>query len=159
MDHCADPTLISLYFQVVLSVILSVAVAAPQFLVDTPEVNAAKAQFYSAYNAALAATTAGQPAAAPVAADADGIVPYIHEEIEAEPYVHVEIPAEPYIHKGGAAVAAEAPIAVAEQPAAPAFNFNLDNTVYNNIPVQQVAFTGTCYNWRGEGVPCRTNFN
>jgi len=116
-------------------------------------VNAAKAQFFSAYNAALTATAA-QPVA--VAADATGVVPYIHEEIEAEPYIHVEVPAEPYVHQEGDS----APVAVAEQPAAaPVINnpvFNLDSTAF--APVQQVAFAGGCYNWKGEGVPCRTVF-
>jgi hypothetical protein len=81
------------HFQIVLSVFIGMAVAAPQFLVDTPEVNAAKAQFFAAYNAAVAATGPVQPAAD--VADAG----YVHEEIAAEPYVHIEIPAEPYIHQ------------------------------------------------------------
>ena len=36
---------------------------------------------------------------AAAASAAPQIVPYVHEEIEAEPYVHQEIPAEPYVHE------------------------------------------------------------
>ena len=141
-------------YQIVLSVIVSLASAAPQFLADTPEVNAAKAQFFAAYNSAFAA------AAAPVQQVDDTSVPalgYVHDEIVAEPYVHVDIPAEPYIHQEGPSD--ETYVAVAEQPAGYVNNpaYTLDNSYFNN-PVQQVAYAGGCYNWKGEGVPCRTTF-
>jgi len=122
-------------------------------LLDTPEVEAAKQQFYAAYNSALAATASG-PAPVVVAASVDDTsapvaLPYLHEEIEAEPYIHVDIPAEPYVHEEPAEGLDDVSVAVA----GPVIN----NPVFAG-PVQQVAYTGGCYNYRGEGVPCRTIF-
>ncbi len=120
-------------------------------MIDTPEVEAAKQQFYAAYNSALAATASG-PAPVVVAASVDdssapAALAYVHQEIEAEPYIHEEIPAEPYIH--------EEPVEGLDTGAvvAPVIN----NPVIAG-PVQQVAYTGGCYNFRGEGVPCRSVF-
>ena len=134
--------------------------ALPQFYIaDTPEVQAAKQQFAAAWNAAAqrnavpvapihnVAPIAPVAPVAPVAVAAnyeDGqtwpeAVPYVHEEIAAEPYVHIEGPS------GEAAPVAPvaAPIAPIA-PVAPVINYN------NNL--------GGCYNWKGEGVPCRTQF-
>merc|ERR1712012_1235858 len=110
--------------------LLGAANALPQYYIaDTPEVQAAKNQFAQAYN--LAASRAAAPSAVPVnVEDPSNYSP------AAEPYIHEEIPAVPYVHIGGKNSAQAAPV----QPAAPA------------------TFTGTCYNWRGEGVPCRKQF-
>jgi hypothetical protein len=147
----------SFFFQIVLSVIVTLASAAPQFLADTPEVNAAKAQFFSAYNQAFAASAPTQQVAD--AENSPNAISYVHEDIEAEPYIHVEIPAEPYIHQEGPADDGVVPVAAPQQAAAYVNNpvFSLDTQAYNG-PVQQSTFTGGCYNWKGEGVPCRTTF-
>lgn len=129
--------------------------ALPQFYIaDTAEVQAAKAQFAAAWNAAaqrntIAPTPIAAPAFAPVAAPApvvntaglyeDGetwpeAVPYVHEEIAAEPYVHIEGPSAP------AAPVAPVVAPVATPVAAP--------VTFNTV-------AGGCYNWKGEGVPCR----
>lgn len=130
---------------------MSLAAAAPQFLADTPEVNAAKAQFFAAYNQAFAASAPTQPEleASPNA------LAYVHDNIEAEPYVHIEIPAEPYVHIEGP----EDNSAPAQQTQQNQVYINNPAFTFDNSPVQQVAYTGGCYNWKGEGVPCRTNFN
>ena len=141
--------------------------ALPQFYIaDTPEVQAAKAQFAAAWNAAaqrnavpvapihnvapvapVAPTARVAPAfnAAPVVAGnyEDGqtwpeAVPYVHEEIAAEPYVHQE----PALNE-----------AVAAPVVAPTFNAAPVAPIAPVAPVQ-----GGCYNWKGEGVPCRTQF-
>merc|ERR1712083_33194 len=127
---------------------LAMASAAPQFYIaDTPEVQAAKAQFAAAWNAAaqrnavapvpVAAPVAPVAAAynfAPVVAAAPVATARLYEDgqtwPEAEPYVHEEIAAEPYVHIEPAHVAA-APVA----------------------PVAPVA--AGCFNWKGESVPCR----
>ena len=143
--------LVYIFLQIILSVVVSLAAAAPQFLADTPEVNAAKSQFFAAYNQAFAASAPTQPEleASPNA------LAYQHENIDAEPYVHVEIPAEPYVHIDGPSDDSAAPAQQFQQAEVyvnnPAFSFD-------NSPVQQVAYSGGCYNWKGEGVPCRTNF-
>merc|ERR1712018_790573 len=142
--------------------------ALPQYyLADTPEVQAAKNQFAQAYN--LAASRAAAPSAVPVnVEDPSNYSP------AAEPYVHEEIPAEPYVHIGGKNSAQAAPVQQAapayQQPAAPAYNpvqaagpaynLNLGFPGYNQPyqPAAPATFTGTCYNWRGEGVPCRKQF-
>merc|ERR1712133_26443 len=117
----------------------------PQYyLADTPEVQAAKNQFAQAYN--LAASRAAAPSAVPVNVEdpsnySPAAEPYIHEEIPAVPYVHEEIAAEPYV-----------------QIAGPAYNLNFGYPGYNQPAAAPATFTGTCYNWRGEGVPCRKQF-
>merc|ERR1712083_343528 len=100
---------------------LAMASAAPQFYIaDTPEVQAAKAQFAAAWNAAAQRNAvAPVPVAAPVATAGlyeDGQTwpeaePYVHEEIAAEPYVHIE-PA----HVAAAPVAPAAPVVQAAAP-------------------------------------------
>jgi len=121
------------------------------FIADTPEVQAAKAQFAAAFDVAQRNTIAHvDPIAAaydyaPVApmvhaapVNTVGLLedgqtwpmaePYIHEEIPAEPYIHMEEPyihmEEPYVHMEPAYV--ETPIA----PVAPAGPMN-----YNFAPV------------------------
>merc|ERR1739840_65618 len=80
-------------------VFATLAVAAhalPQYYIaDTPEVQAAKAQFAAAWNAAAARN------AAPVAPIHHAAAPYVHVDIPAEPYVHEEIEAEPYQYIAG----------------------------------------------------------
>ena len=131
--------------------------ALPQFYIaDTPEVQAAKQQFAAAWNAAAQRNAVPvAPIHAPVApiapvAPVVNVAPANYEDgepwPEAVPYVHEEIPAEPYVHIEGpsaqaAPVAPVAPIAPIA-PAAPVYTNNL----------------GGCYNWKGEGVPCRTQF-
>jgi hypothetical protein len=54
-----------------------------------------------------------------------------------------------------------APVAVATAATAPVINnpaFQLNNAVFSAPVVGQLPFAGTCYNWKGEGVPCRTVF-
>lgn len=132
--------------------------ALPQFYIaDTAEVQAAKAQFAAAWNAAAQRNTIAptpiaapvvapvQVAAAPVQVNTAGLfedgetwpeaLPYVHEEIAAEPYVHIEGPSAP------AAPVAPVVAPVATAPVAAPITFN--------------AATGGCYNWKGEGVPCR----
>merc|ERR1712226_1555443 len=140
----------------VILAIIGMSHALPQYyLADTPEVQAAKNQFAQAYN--LAASRAAAPSAVPVNVEdpsnySPAAEPYIHEEIPAVPYVHEEVAAEPYVHIGGK----NAPV----QAAGPAYNLNLGFPGYNQPyqPAAPATFTGTCYNWRGEGVPCRKQF-
>merc|ERR1712061_662806 len=136
---------------------LAVACNAQYYIADTPEVQAAKAQFAAAWNEAAQRNTihpvapVAAPIAAPVAVAApvaaglyeDGetypaAVPYVHEEIAAEPYVHQEIPAEPYVYIGGPAAPVAAPVAPVAAP------------VQFAAPVQS-----GCLNFKGEAVPCR----
>ena len=141
-------------------------------MADTPEVTAAKQAFAAAYNEAARAAAAASPYAAAhqaaPEAEAPAAVPYQHVEVPAEPYVHIE----PQYDLLGNVIgqASAAPVA----PAAPVYN---NNPVYQQYqayqpaqPVQPAASAynlayaegnavGGCYNWRGEGVPCRTNFN
>ena len=117
---------------------LAVAAQAQYYIADTPEVQAAKAEFAKAWNAAAARNAqpvapiayeqqrslAFAPAAAPVVPVANALNFEDGETWpEAEPYVHVEIPAEPYVHiEGDAAPAAEpyvAPVQAAPVQAAP----------------------------------------
>ena len=130
------------------------AQALPQFYIaDTPEVQAAKAEFARAWNAAAQRNAVPVAPIAPVAPVApvvnvagnyeDGLtwpeaVPYVHEEIAAEPYVHQE----PALNE-----------AVAAPVVAPTFNAAPVAPIAPVAPVQ-----GGCYNWKGEGVPCRTQF-
>merc|ERR1711883_51681 len=150
--------------------------AVPQYyLADTLEVQAAKQQFAAAYNAA--ASRAAAPQAVPAGIEdpsnySPAAEPYVHEEIAAVPYVHEEIEAEPYVHIQGKNAAVSAPA----QPAAPAYapvqpagnnyNYNLGFPGYAGYqpaapayqPAAPATFAGTCYNWKGEGVPCREQF-
>lgn len=148
---------------------------------DTPEVYAAKQQFASAYNQAARAAAsaspnyapaqqaayAAQPAAYAPVEEADpgnsypAAEPYIHVEVAAEPYVHVEVPAEPYVHieparkRGGRPVQQAAPAYQPQQPIAPTY-INNPQPAYNQY--NQYNRYGGCYNWKGEGVECRTQF-
>merc|ERR1712064_7631 len=160
----------------VILAIIGMAHALPQYyLADTPEVQAAKQQFAAAYNAA--ASRAAAPQAVPA-----GIEDPSNYSPAAEPYVHEEIPAEEYVHIAGknAAVAAPAqPAAPAYAPVAPAapayapvqaagpnYNLNFGFPGYAGYqpaapayqPAAPATFAGTCYNWKGEGVPCREQF-
>merc|ERR1711936_1009976 len=129
---------------------------APQvFLADTPEVQAAKAQFAAAWNAAAARNQVAPvhevarsaqtfvPVApvqqyAPVSTAGlyeDGetwpeAVPYVHEDIAAEAYVHIEPANLPYV-----APADYNPAAYAYAPVAPV------------APVK-----AGCFNWKGVAV-------
>ena len=148
--------------QIVLATLAVAANALPQYYIaDTPEVQAAKAQFAAAWNAAaqrnavpvapihnVAPVAPVAPAfnAAPVVAGnyEDGqtwpeAVPYVHEEIPAEAYVHIE----PALNEPSSVAA----------PVAPTFNAAPVAPIAPVAPVQ-----GGCYNWKGEGVPCRTTF-
>merc|ERR1711936_1500276 len=142
---------------------LAMASAAPQFYIaDTPEVQAAKAQFAAAWNAAAQRNAvAPVPVAAPVApvaAAAPVATAGLYEDgqtwPEAEPYVHEEIAAEPYVHIEPAHVAV-APVA----PAAPVVQAAAPVQYANYAPVQPVApvapVAAGCFNWKGESVPCR----
>ena len=131
----------------------------PQFYIaDTPEVQAAKAQFAAAWNAAAQRNTIAPSPVAPLAPVAPVVAPQpialaapvsagLYEDgetyPEAVPYVHEEIPAEPYVHQEPAYVEQApvvAPVAAPVAPVAPV-TFN-------------VAGAG-CFNYKGEGVPCR----
>merc|ERR1712156_1144856 len=154
----------------VILAIVGMSHALPQYyLADTPEVQAAKNQFAQAYN--LAASRAAAPSAVPANVEDPG-----NYSPAAEPYIHEEVAAEPYVHIGGKNSAPAAPVQQAApaynpvQPAAPAYNpvqaagpaynLNLGFPGYNQPyqPAAPATFTGTCYNWRGEGVPCRKQF-
>merc|ERR1712158_190212 len=121
-------------------VFATLAVAAhalPQYYIaDTPEVQAAKAQFAAAWNAAAARNAAPvapiHHAAAPVAqfAPVAPVAVAVNANFEdgesypaAEPYVHVDIPAEPV-----------APV------------------TFNNVIA---GVSSGCFNYKGESVPCR----
>merc|ERR1712086_253214 len=136
---------------------LAMASAAPQFYIaDTPEVQAAKAQFAAAWNAAAQRNTIApapvevQRSAAynfaPVVQAAPIATAGLFEDgqtwPEAEAYVHEEISAEPVQYANYAPVQAAAPVQYA-----------------NYAPVQQYApvaqAVAGCFNWKGEGVPCR----
>merc|ERR1711945_49254 len=166
--------LFSIYLILIMKCLVILAIvgmshALPQYyLADTPEVQAAKNQFAQAYN--LAASRSAAPSAVPANVEDPGnysppAEPYIHEEIPAVPYVHEEVAAEPYVHIGGknsaaAPVQQAAPAYNPVQAAGPAYNLNLGFPGYNQPyqPAAPATFTGTCYNWRGEGVPCRKQF-
>merc|ERR1712001_361577 len=136
-------------------VFATLAVAAhalPQYYIaDTPEVQAAKAQFAAAWNAAAARNAAPvapiHHAAAPVAPVAVAVnanfedgesypaaEPYVHVDIPAEPYVHEEIEAEPYQYIAGPSAPA-APVA----PVAP--------VTFNNVIA---GVSSGCFNYKGE---------
>ena len=149
--------------------------ALPQYyLADTLEVQAAKQEFAAAYNAAAARAAAPQALPAGIEDPSNyspPAEPYVHVDIPAEPYVHNEIEAEPYVYIAGKDAAAPVqPAAPAYTPAAPtayapvqatgnAYNLNLAFPNYAGYqPAAPATFTGTCYNWRGEGVPCRSQF-
>merc|ERR1711936_522179 len=154
---------------------LAMASAAPQFYIaDTPEVQAAKAQFAAAWNAAAQRNTVAPQPVAPVApvaaaynfAPVAPVAPVVQAAPvayaglyedgqtwpEAEPYVHEEIAAEPYVHIEPALNAAPvAPAAPVVQAAAPV-NYNFAPVA----PVAQVApVAAGCFNWKGAAVPCR----
>ena len=142
---------------------LAVAAQAQYYIADTPEVQAAKAEFARAWNAAAARnqvpvapiayeqqrSLAFAPAAAPVVPVANALNFEDGETWpEAEPYVHVDIAAEPYVHIEGDVAPAPAPVQAPVQYAqAPVY------AQAPAAPVQQ-ALSG-CFNWKGEGVPCR----
>lgn len=165
----------------VILAIIGMSHALPQYyLADTLEVQAAKQQFAAAYNAAV--SRGGAPQALPAGIEdpsnySPAAEPYVHVEIPAEPYVHNEVEAEPYVYVAGQDVAAPVqpaapaytPAAPAYTPAAPAYapvqaagnayNLNFAFPDYAGYqPAAPATFTGTCYNWRGEGVPCRSQF-
>merc|ERR1739840_481 len=137
-------------------VFATLAVAAhalPQYYIaDTPEVQAAKAQFAAAWNAAAARNAAPvapiHHAAAPVAqfAPVAPVAVAVNANFEdgesylaAEPYVHEEIEAEPYQYIAGPSAPA-APVA----PVAP--------VTFNNVIA---GVSSGCFNYKGESVPCR----
>merc|ERR1712086_857642 len=160
---------------------LAMASAAPQFYIaDTPEVQAAKAQFAAAWNAAAQRNTIApapvevqRTAAynfAPVVQAAPIATAGLFEDgqtwPEAEAYVHEEISAEPYVHIEPAFNAAPVAVAAPVQAAAPVQYANYAPVqaaapvqYANYAPVQQFApvaqVAAGCFNWKGEGVPCR----
>merc|ERR1712001_790271 len=135
-------------------VFATLAVAAhalPQYYIaDTPEVQAAKAQFAAAWNAAAArnaapvapihhAEVARFAPVAPVAVAVNASFEDGESYPAAEPYVHVDIPAEPYQYIAGPSAPA-APVA----PVAP--------VTFNNVIA---GVSSGCFNYKGESVPCR----
>merc|ERR1712088_180452 len=156
---------------------LAVAAQAQYYIADTPEVQAAKAEFAKAWNAAAARNAqpvapiayeqqrslAFAPAAAPVVPVANALNFEDGETWpEAEPYVHVEIPAEPYVHiEGDAAPAAEPYVAPVQAPVyaqyaqAPVYAQYAQAPVYAQAPAAPVAAPTGCFNWKGESVQCR----
>ena len=141
--------------QLVFATLACAAQALPQFYIaDTPEVQAAKAQFAAAWNAA--ANRNAVPVApvhhAPIAPVAVAAPVAVHSNFEdGETYPE----AEPYIHDPTGDVA-EAYVHIAG-PAAPAAPVAAPAPVFNTVPVAAPApvAAGGCYNWKGEGVPCR----
>merc|ERR1712088_622850 len=116
---------------IVLATLAVAASALPQYYIaDTPEVQAAKAQFAAAWNAAAARN------AAPVAPIHHAAAPYVHVDIPAEPYVHEEIEAEPYQYIAGPSA-----------PAAPVAPVTFNNVI--------AGVSSGCFNYKGESVPCR----
>ena len=99
--------------------------------------------------------------AAASAAPAD-IVPYVHQEIEAEPYIHLEPALDDSVL--GLTPEAQGVIAGRSLPqTAPVVNYNPAPINYNPAPVNYNPApinynAGGCYNNLGEGVPCRTQF-
>ena len=110
-------------------------------------------------------------------------MPYVHVDVPAVPYVHEEPPR----RRAGAQVQApvqqaapayqpqaqplpQAPVAY-QQPAAAAYQLNYapqpqqqyynNPVVYNNQPAGYgvPVWNGGCYNNKGEGVDCRTDFS
>ena len=165
-------------FQIVLAT-LAMASGAPQyFIADTPEVQAAKAQFAAAWNAAAARNQVAPVHEAPRSAQAfvpaapvqqyapvstaglyeDGetwpeAVPYVHEDIAAEAYVHIEPANVPYIAAPAAPVAAPVQQYAPVQQAAPAY---YNPAAYAYAPVAPVApVKAGCFNWKGVAVECR----
>merc|ERR1712024_421081 len=128
--------------------------ALPQYYIaDTPEVQAAKAQFAAAWNAAAARNAAPvapiHHAAAPVAqfAPVAPVAVAVNANFEdgesypaAEPYVHEEIEAEPYQYIAGPS-APSAPVA----PAAPVAPVTFNNVI--------AGVSSGCFNYKGESVP------
>lgn len=103
------------------------------------------------------------PAAVPYVHESIPAEPYVHVDIPAEPYEHVEIAAEPYVHIGAPRQQQQQPQTYAAQPQQQPAAYNYDPyaapQVYNNIPAQQQYGQSGCYNWKGEGVECRTDFS
>merc|ERR1711935_802507 len=163
---------------------LAMASAAPQYFnADTPEVQAAKAQFTAAYNAAAQRNTiAPVVQAAPVYEDGQTwpeAEAYIHEDIAAEAYVHLEpafktgpvAPAAP-VFQAAAPVAQAAPVwqqaaqvaQVADTPEvqaakaefAAAYSAALQRNGIAPAPVAPIApVREGCFNWKGQSVQCR----
>merc|ERR1712203_926289 len=148
---------------------LAVAASAlPQYYIaDTPEVQAAKAQFAAAWNAAAARNAVAPTpvdtfrSAAPVSPAGlyeDGETwpeaePYIHEDIPAEAYVHIEPANVPYVAAPAAPVAAPVQQYAPVQQAAPAY---YNPAAYAYAPVAPVApVKAGCFNWKGVAVECR----
>merc|ERR1712072_1005038 len=103
---------------------------------------------------------------AAAASAAPQIVPYEHEEIEAEPYIHEEIEAEPYVHIEpeltpealGVIVRnqpAAAPVAAPVQFSAPAIQQQFVPQQFAAAPVAAGVWSGACINNLGQGVACR----
>ena len=151
----------------VLLVVIGMTYALPQwYLADTPEVQEAKQQFAAAYNAAAQASAAPYPIPAGVEDPANyspAAEAYVHVDIPAEPYIHKEVDALPYLHIEPTSDVAPAqpagPAYAPAQPAGPVYNLNLrfpEPAGYQ--PVAPAYHPGTCYNWRGDGGPCRKVF-
>lgn len=120
------------------------------------------------------------PAAEPYVHEEIAALPYVHEEwvegIDAAVAAPVQQAAPAYTPAAPAynpvAPAAYAPV----QPAGHNYNYNLGFQGYNQYagyqpaapayqqaapayqPAAPATFAGTCYNWKGEGVPCREQF-
>merc|ERR1719174_3229566 len=145
------------------------ASGAPQvFLADTPEVQAAKAQFAAAWNAAaarnqvapvheVARSAQAFVPAAPVQQYAPVSTAGLYEDgetwPEAVPYVHEDIAAEAYVPPAVAPVAAPVQQYAPVQQAAPAY---YNPAAYAYAPVAPVApVKSGCFNWKGVAVECR----
>merc|ERR1719288_342265 len=98
---------------------------------------------------------------AAAASAAPQIVPYEHEEIEAEPYVHIEPELTPealgIINRNKPAAA---PVVAPQQFAAPAVQqqfipAQVAPQQFASAPVAAGVWTGTCVNNLGQGVACR----
>merc|ERR1712210_33405 len=143
---------------------------APQvFLADTPEVQAAKAQFAAAWNAAaarnqvapvheVARSAQAFVPAAPVQQYAPVSTAGLYEDGEtwpdAEPYVHIDPENVPYVAAAPVApVAAPVQQYAPVQQAAPAY---YNPAAYAYAPVAPVApVKAGCFNWKGVAVECR----
>merc|ERR1711935_307801 len=157
---------------------LAMASAAPQFFIaDTPEVQAAKAQFSAAYNAAAQRNTiAPVVQAAPVYEDGQTwpeAEAYIHEDIAAEAYVHLEpafkagpvAPAAPVFQAAApvwqqaaqvAQVADTPEVQAAKAEFAAAYSAALQRNGIAPAPVAPIApVREGCFNWKGQSVQCR----
>merc|ERR1719225_741214 len=111
---------------------------------DTPEVQAAKAEFAKAWNAAAARNA--QPVA-PIAYEQQrslAFAPVQAAPVQAAPVQYAQAPVQ----------YAQAPV-YAQYAQAPVYAQYAQAPVYAQAPAAPVAAPTGCFNWKGESVQCR----